>query len=300
MQRACLFFLFLFAASSASFAQELNCSVKINIQKLQTADPRIFETQEQAMAEFMNNTKWTEDVFEPQERIQCNILLTLQEELSPTSFRAELSIQSSRPVFGTNYETAVFNHIDNELVFTYEQYQPLIFSRNSYNNNLSSVLSFYAFVILGLDYDSFSLYGGEPYFLNAQELINTIPQSVAGQGWSPSGSNVNRNRFWIVENLLSPRVRPMREAMYAYHRLALDIMYQDVAKGRAIMSDALENVLKVNQTYPNSVAIMMFVNAKSQEVIEIFKLGTPREKEQAVRVMSRIDGSNAGRYRVLN
>lgn len=299
MQRAFAFLFFLFTCKVA-FAQELNCSVKVNVQKLQTADPRIFETLEQAITEFMNNTKWTEDVYEPQERIQCNILLTLQEELSPTQFRAELSIQSSRPIFGSNYETALLNHIDNEFVFTYEQYQPLIFSRNSYNNNLSSILSYYAFIILGMDYDSFSLYGGEPYFQNAQEIVNTIPGPAAGPGWESSDANFNRNRFWIVENFLSPRVRPLREAMYAYHRLALDIMHRDVAKGRAIMSDALENILKVNQTYPNSVAVFMFVNAKSQEVIEIFKMGTPKEKEQAVRVMSRIDGTNAGRYRVLN
>lgn len=298
MQRAC-FLLFFLISWTGAFAQELNCTVKINVQKLQTADPRIFETLEQAMAEFMNNTKWTEDIFDPQERIKCNLLLTLQEELSPTSFRAELAIQSSRPVYGSNYETVLLNHIDNEIIFTYEQYQPLIYSRNSYTNNLSSVLSFYAFAILGLDYDSFSLYGGETYFQNAQEIINTVPPS-AGPGWAPTSSDVNRNRFWVAENFLSPRVRPLREAMYAYHRLALDIMYRDVAKGRAIMGDAMENVLKVNQTYPNAVSVIIFVNAKSQEVMEIFKLGTPKEKEQAVRVMSRIDGANAGRYRVLN
>lgn len=299
MQRAAVLLFFLFSWSGV-FSQELDCTVKINIQKLQTADPRIFETLEQAISEFMNNTKWSEDVFDPQERIKCNLLLTLQEELSPTSFRAELAVQSSRPVFGSSYETVLLNHIDNEIIFTYEQYQPLIFSRNSYNNNLSSVLSFYAFVILGLDYDSFSLYGGEQYFQSAQEVVNTVPQAAAGPGWSPTGSDVNRNRFWVVENYLSPRVRPMREAMYAYHRLALDIMYQDVAKGRGIMADAMENILKVNQTYPNSVAVIIFINAKNQEVMEIFKMGTPKEKEQAVRVMSRIDGANASRYRILN
>lgn len=281
-------------------AQELNFTVRVNVQKLQTADPRIFESLEQAMAEFLNNTKWTEDVFETNERIQCNLLLTLQEELSPTSFKADIAIQASRPVFGSTYETAILNHIDREVTFTYEQYQPLIFSRNAFNNNLSSVLSFYAYIILGLDYDSFSLYGGEPYFLIAQDIINTVPQSVANS--SPGWRSVdgNRNRFWMAENLLSPRVRPLREAMYTYHRLALDIMYNDVAKGRVIMAEALENVLKVNQTYPNSMAIQMFINTKSQEVMEIFKLGTPKEKEQVVRVMSRIDATNASRYRALN
>lgn len=299
MKRMILFFTLL-AICSTGFSQEVNFTVKINVQKLQTADPRIFETLEQAVAEFLNSTKWTEDIFEVNERINCNLLITLQEELSPTSFKADMAVQASRPVYGSNYETVLLNHIDRDVVFTYEQYQPLQYSKNSFNDNLSSILAFYTYVILGLDYDSFALYGGEPYFLAAQDIVNTIPQGIASS--SPGWRSVdgNRNRFWIVENMLSPRIRPFREAMYTYHRLALDIMHENVAKGRSIMSESLESVLKVNQTYPNSMAIQMFINTKSQEVMEIFKLGTPAEKEQVVRVMSRIDAANTARYRALN
>lgn len=282
------------------FGQEVNFTVKVNVQKLQTADPRIFETLEQSVLEFLNSTKWTDDVFERNERINCNLLITLQEELSPTSFKADIAVQSSRPVYGSNYETALFNHIDREVVFTYEQFQPLQYSKNTFNDNLSSVLSFYVYVILGLDYDSFSLYGGEPYFLAAQDIVNTVPQGIAASSPGWRSTDGNRNRFWIVENMLSPRIRPFREAMYAYHRLALDIMAQDVAKGRALLSESLENVLKTNQAYPNSMAIQMFINAKSQEIMEIFKLGSAQEKEQVVRVMSRIDAANTARYRALN
>lgn len=288
----------LLIASFSSWSQELNVTVKINVQKLQTADPRIFETLEQAVAEFLNNTKWTDDVFDVSERINCNLLITLQKELSPTSFSADLAVQASRPVYGSNYETALFNHIDRDVVFTYEQFQPLQYSKNSFNDNLSSVLAFYAFTILGLDYDSFGLYGGEPYFLAAQDIVNTVPQSGEYSGWRSTEGN--RNRFWIAENMLSPRMRLLRQAMYAYHRQALDIMHEDVAKGRSIMAEALENVLKVNQTYPNSMAIQMFINAKSQELMEIFKMGTGPEKEQVIRVMSRIDAANTAKYRALN
>lgn len=295
-----LFLSFLLAYTFSSFAQELNVTVKINVQKLQTADPRIFETLEQAIAEFMNNTKWTEDVFDVSERINCNLLITLQKETSPTSFSADLAIQASRPVYGSSYETALFNHIDRDVSFTYEQFQPLQYSKNAFNDNLSAVLSFYAFTILGLDYDSFGLYGGEPYFLAAQDIVNTVPQSGEYSGWRPAEGQGNRNRFWIAENMLSPRIRLLRQAMYTYHRQALDIMHQDAAKGRSLMSEALENVLKVNQTYPNSVAIQMFINAKSQELMEIFKLGTGPEKEQVIRVMSRIDAANTAKYRALN
>lgn len=277
-------------------AQELNFTVKINTQKLQTVDPRVFETLEQTMVEFLNSTKWTEDVFELPERITGNILLTIQEELSATSFKADLAIQTTRPVFGTGtYETPLFNHIDRDISFTYEQFQPLQFSRNAYNDNLSAVLSYYVYLVLGLDYDSFSQYGGDPYFQLAQDIVNNVPSNAGGTGWRASENS--RNRFWLIENFLSPRVRPYREAVYIYHRLGLDAMYQDVAKGRSLIAESLKNVEKVNQAYPNSIVMQTFINTKSQELIELFKRGTTAEKDLFVRVMSRIDAPNANLYR---
>jgi hypothetical protein len=283
----------------AGISQELNCSVRVNAQKLQTVDPAVFETLEQTITEFMNNTKWTDDIFNTQERIDCNILLTIQEELSPTSFKADLAIQASRPVYNSNYITATINHVDKDVTFEYEQYQPVLFSRNTFNDNLSAILSFYAYVILGFDYDSFSLYGGEPYFQIAQEIINTVPSSASAtyKGWRSIDGN--RNRFWIVENLLSPRVRPLRQTWYEFHRHGLDVMAQDPAAGRAVIAKSLEEVLKVNQSYPNSMIVQMFNNTKSQEIVEIFKGGTQSEKQQVIQVMSRIDATNAGEYRSI-
>lgn len=282
---------------NANFAQELNCNVRINVQKLQTADPRVFETLEQAMTEFLNNQKWTSDYFDTKERINCNFLLTIQEERSPTSFKADLAIQASRPVYGSDYETSILNHIDKDVTFVYEQFQPLQFSINGFNDNLSAVLSFYVYLIIGLDYDSFELYGGEPYLQTAQEIVNNIPQNVAAVnlGWRSLDSD--RNRFWIVENLLSPRVRPYRKAMYQYHRLALDVMSNDVDAGRSIMTSAIEEIGKVNQAYPNSMIVQMFANAKSDEVIEIYKRGNRSEQDKFVNLMSKIDPTNASNYR---
>ena len=218
-----LFLLILLFPVRHILAQELNCSVKVNAQKRQLVDPKVYETLEQTIREFMNSTKWTDDFFQTEERINCNILLTIQEELSATSFSADLAIQASRPVFNSDYETAILNHIDKEVTFSYEEFQPLIFSRNTYNDNLSAVLSFYAYVILGLDYDSFSLFGGEPYLQAAQEIINNVPSSAAAanKGWRSVDGN--RNRFWIAENLLSPRIREFRETWYQYHRHGLDM-----------------------------------------------------------------------------
>ena len=284
---------------SGLHGQELNFTVKINTQKLQTVDPKVFETLESTIREFLNSTKWTDDVFEPEEQINCNIQLTIQEERSATSFKADLAISASRPVFGSSYETALLNHIDKDVTFVYEQYQPLQYSRNAYNDNLSQVLSFYVYIILGMDYDSFSLLGGEPYFQTSQDIVNSVPQNAAAANPGWQSIEGNRNRFWMIENILSARTRLYREAMYNYHRQALDIMADDVATGRAIMLEALEDVGKVNQTYPNSMIVQMFNNAKSQEIIEIFKGGDRTQQDRLIRLMSRIDASNSSKYRSI-
>jgi len=277
-------------------AQELNFTVKINTQKLQTVDPKVFLTLEQSIAEFLNTTRWTDGNYQLFERIRGNLLLTIQEELSTTSFKAELAIQASRPVFGAGtYATPLINHIDKDFVFSYEQFQPIRFSKNSFVDNLSGVLSFYAYVILGLDGDTFSLNGGNTAFQNALDIVSNAPQGN-GTGW---GSDGNRNRFWLLENIQSPRCRPFREAMYIYHRLGLDVMHQDVAKARVIMTEALTNMEKVNSNYPNAMITQLFVATKALELTEIFKMGTPEEKDIFSRVLMRIDAPNADRYRAI-
>ncbi len=281
------------------WAQELNATVKINIQKLQTVDPRVFETLEQSVREFLSSQKWTDDVYEQEERINCNILLTIQEERSPTEFKAELAIQASRPIYNSSEETVLFNHIDRDVTFSYEQFQPLIFSRNSYNDNLSHVLSFYAYVILGMDYDSFAPFGGDRYFQVAQEILNNVPQNAAAANPGWRSLDGNRNRFWMIENILSPRVRPFRQAMYDYHRQALDVMADDVAKGREVIVEALAKIAEVNQAYPNSMIVQMFNNTKSQEIVEIFKRGTLAEQDKVIQIMSRIDPANSSKYQAI-
>lgn len=280
-------------------AQELNATVRINTQKLQSADPKVFETLESTVREFLNTQKWTEDVFENEERINANFLITIQEELSPTSFKADIALQASRPVYGSDYETPLINHIDKGVTFFYEQFQPLQFSQNVYNDNLSSVLAFHSYIILGLDYDSYSPFGGEPYFQAAQDILNNVPQAAAAANPGWRSLDGNRNRFWLIENLLSPRVRPLRQAWYDYHRQGLDVSAADVATGRAIIAAALEQIRDVDQAYPNSMVIQVFTDTKSQEILEIFKRGTPQEQNTVVQVMTRIDASNAAEYRAI-
>jgi hypothetical protein len=282
-------------------AQELNATVKVNTQKVLTADPRIFATLEQTIKEFMNNQKWTNDVFETDERIKCNFLLTITDQAPDNQnyFVAELTIQATRPTYGSNYETVFINTSDKNINFTYEQFQPLIYSKSAFNDNLSSILSFYAYLILGMDYDSFSPLGGEPYFQQAQDVINNLPSNLAQRdaGWNSLANN--RNRFWIAENLLSPRVKPFRQAMYEYHRQGLDVMSVDLAKGRQTIANALQKVGEVQQAYPNSAILQLFNNTKSAELIEIFKRGTSAEQDQIINVMTRVDPAGSSRYRAI-
>ncbi|MEM9823492.1 MAG: DUF4835 family protein [Bacteroidota bacterium] len=285
--------------STFIWAQEMEFQVNINTPKLQTADPKVFEDLENAMQAFLNNTKWTEDAFETQERIKCNIQLNIRDEISPTEFSADMQIQAVRPVYNSNYESIILSHQDKDVQFTYEQFQPLEYSRNTYRDNLTAVLSFYVYFILGLDYDTFSPFGGENYFQVAQEIVTIVPPGAAARfrGWRAVDSN--RNRYWMVESVLNPRVRPFRQGMYDYHRLGLDNMHDDPESSKVIMVQVLEQIGKVDRAYPNSMILQMFSNAKTNEVIDIFKVAQSNQKSTVRRVMTKIDATNAAKYRSL-
>lgn len=295
-----LFFsiLFLFLGSTFLPAQELRVNCRVNAQKAQ-ADPQVFKSMETAIEEFMNNQKWTEDVYEENERIDINIQMTIVEEISSTTFRADMGIQAVRPVYGTDYETPLLTHLDKNIAFTFEQFQPLDFTENNFRDNLTHVLSFYAYTILGLDYDSFSPFGGEIHFQKAQNIINTFPQNLSGSftGWTSREGN--RNRYWLLENILNPSVRPFREAMYNYHRQGLDIMADDVDAGKAVLMQVLETVSQVNKKYLNAMILQVFANTKSQELIEIFKVAARTQKSRVYSIMSKIDAANANKYRAI-
>ncbi len=279
-------------------AQEFRVTCRVNSQKAQ-ADPQVFKSLETAIEEFMNSQKWTDDIYNDNERIKVNIQLTISEEMSPTSFRTELGIQAVRPVFGTDYETPILTHLDKSVNFTFEQFQPLNFVENGFRDNLTHVLSFYAYMILGLDYDTFAPYGGEPHFQKAQNIMNIFPQNFASvfPGWTSREGN--RNRYWMLESTLNPSVRPYREAMYNYHRQGLDIMQEDVDAGKAVLMQVLETVSQVNKAYLNAMVLQMFATTKSEEIIEIFKVSARNQKSRVYSIMSKIDAANANKYRAI-
>ncbi len=278
-------------------AQELEVSVTMNTPKLQTADPKVFETLRQSIEEFINNQKWTNDEYEQEERIKFNLIMTITIEIDANTFGAELLLQSTRPVFGSTYETPLFKHLDKNITFSYQQYQPLEYSQTSYINELSSILAFYANVVIGMDYDSFSPFGGDIYFEKAQDIINQVPPGIASsvKGWRSVDGN--RNRYWLIENLLTPRVRPFRQSYYDYHRQGLDLMHENPTTGRAVMTQALSTLMSVNQSYPNSMIMQVFANTKADEIIEIYKGAFPDEKSQIIKVMVKVDPSKASNYR---
>lgn len=281
-------------------AQELNFNVTVNVPKIQTVDPQVFRSLETAVQEFMNNTKWTNDEFQVDERIRGSIIINITEEMSATRFSAEMAIQSVRPIYGSNQETPMLNFQDNQVWFDYEQFQPLVFSQNAFNDNLTALLAFYAYIIIGLDYDSFSPNGGEPHYQQAQQIVNLIPPSIANispKGWRAQDGN--RNRFWIIENILSPRARNFRQAMYEYHRQGLDLMYENSTAGRAIVLEALNSINELKRTYPTAMILQMFSDAKSGEIIEIFKPAPSTQKNKLIQLMTRVDGSRAAQYRAI-
>jgi len=283
------------AVSLSLHAQELKINVQVSAPKLKLADARVFKTMERSISEFFNNNKWTDLDFESEERIEGNLLITITEEYSATSFLADFSIQGIRPVYNSNYTTLLFNHVDKDLKINYEELQAIEVSNGVYIDELSSLLSFYAYFIIGLDFDSFSSLGGEEYFQLAENVLNAVPSSsINSSTWTASGKKTNR--YWLLENIMNPKYRPFRQSMYEYHRMGLDVMSDDVDRGKAVIVSCLKEIDKVNQSYPHSIFLRGFLDSKRIELIEIFKGGSRGQKNTVYNLMSRLDPSQISTY----
>jgi hypothetical protein len=298
-----LFFLLLLGLLSAGVGAqgELNCTVRVSTPQLQNVDRKVFDNLEVSLRDFLNNTKWTKDNFEPDERIRCNFILTIKTEIDNTTFDAELAVQSVRPVYGSGYDTPMLSHLDKEFIFSYDLNQPIEFLPDvADNQNLAAVFAFYAYIILGMDYDSFSPFGGDQHFLTAQQIVTNIQNSNnKSSGWRPADGGKNRNRYWIVENLLNPRIKPFRAAMYNYHRKGLDLFSTDPEKGKAAILQCLEEVDKVSTAYINSMIVQMFANSKRDEIVEMWKVGSKPQKDRIFQIMVKIDPANTQRYKEM-
>jgi hypothetical protein len=289
-------FLLLFIGNSS--AQELTCQVQVLSPQIQgTNEKRIFENLQKAIFEFMNNTKWTNDVFSTEERIVCTMVLTVQEKIGTDQYKGNLSIISQRPVYKSSYpQCNLINYNDPDVQFTYIEFQPLDFSMNNHISNLTSTLAYYAYVILALDYDSFSLNGGTPFWQKAQTIVSNA-QNAPEKGWRSAEST--KNRYWMVDNMLHPMFAPMRECMYKYHRLGFDVMYNDVSGGRAAVMEALLGLEKIHEQRSLSWPMQLFFNAKKDEIVKLFSGGLVEEKSKIVPVLQRIDPGNGIHYQKI-
>lgn len=289
-----LFVLFLAFSALTGAAQELNCKVQVVAPQIQgTTEKRILENLQKDIFEFMNNRKWTNDVFAPEERIECTIFINVSDKVSNDEYKGSIQIQASRPVYKSSYSSLLFNYNDNDFQFKYVELQALDFSLQQNMGNLTSVLGFYAYMILGLDYDSYSLNGGTQWFQKCQTIVANA-QTAPERGWKSYEGT--QNRYWLIENTLNVQFAPMRECSYKYHRLGFDIMHQDVNTGRAAVLDALLLLKKVHQAKPLSFNMQIFFNAKADECVKLFSGGMPDEKSKAVTLLSEINPANVGKY----
>jgi len=295
--RYLLFFLitFSFVATRLS-AQELNLDVRINTPTLKLADPKVFTTLETAIKEYMNNTSWTDDEFDALEKIEGSFQINIKDDISTNTFVADFYITASRPVFGSNYYSTLLNHVDRSVTFSYEEYAPIYNNTNSFTDNLSAILTYYAYVIIGFDYDSFAPFGGDEYFQIASNIVASIPPNVSSSDKAWVSLNSQRNRYWLVENVLNPRVRPYRRAYYEYHRQGLDVMNNDVEKAKLVMLASLKTIGDVNKSYPDSMILQMFTDSKKQEVLDIFVPSTRGDRLKVYDIMTNLSPSQISEF----
>ena len=278
-------------------AQELNCTVSINADLRQTQERQIFTEMETAIQAFLNNTKWTDDEFEENEKIKCDILITLGKGSSITNFGAIAQIKSLRPIYGTGYDSPILNFFDNNWSFTYAPSQPLIFAENSYSTELTSLLAYYAYLVIALDYDTFSEKGGQPYYERALNIMNNA-QTGGGAGWNGIGGDI-RDRYWLVTNLRSPQFEQYRLSLYNYHRKALDFLVEKPEEAREIALESLEKIQTVRNQQPTSVTLNAFFDAKFMELTNLFLQANPDTRAKASELLIQLDPTNSGIYRKL-
>lgn len=294
---ASIFFLLL---SLHFVSQELNCQVSVIIDakvEVSSVEKEVIEQMKQSVTDLMNTTTWTKDNFKAEERINCVLQIQIKTIPSLGNYTGFIQVQSSRPAFNSNYNSLLFNFQDDNLIFSFSRNAPLLFSANQYRDNLSSILAFYAYFIIGMDYDSYSLKGGSPYFLEAQQVV-TNAQASNTLGWR-SGEPGKKNRFWLVDNMMQPMYEPLRECNYLYHRKGIDRLYDTKIEAKKEMFSALSKLSPVVLTRPNNVSILNFLNSKIQEFKNVMSDSEVKEKTEFVNLLKKLDSSNSTLYNTI-
>ena len=276
-------------------AQEFNIDVTVSSARVEGTDQRAYESLKEAIINFMNNRIWTNVKFEPQERIEGAMVINITKK-EGNIIEAELNIALRRPTFKTNYSTPLFNHIDNDFMFEYVESQPLDFAENIYTSNLTSTLAFYAYYALGLYFDSFGLYGGDPFFKITEQIV-TSAQSANESGWKAFDDR--ENRYWLNENMVNNAYKPIRQYMYEYHRLGLDKMSTKQDEGKAAITKSLEYLKQAYKERPNLFFLQILNDTKRNEWKSIYSEGSQQDKTKAINIFREIDPAHASEYEEL-
>ena len=276
--------LFTYICSFQVTSQELNAQVIVNSDLVNQTNQQIFKTLERTLKEFINTQVWTDEVFLNQEKITCSFVFNLS-AYSNDQFEATLQVQSERPVYQTNYDSPVLNFLDKDITFSYQEFQPLFFNESSFESNLISLISFYAYVIIGLDADTFLQNGGNRYFEKARQVVN-LAQSSLRKGWKP-GDGL-RNRFWLIDSLRSNTFKEYRQTMYNYHRSGLDKMTNDPIAGKKALMLSIQDLEPLFQRRPNAFLLQLFFDAKVEEIVNLFKEGPKIDFKKTEGVLKKI------------
>ena len=285
-------------------AQEIQARLTVMASKVSTkVDKKIFNSLQTTLTNFINGRKWTRDVFQTNEKIQCNFLLNIDQELGNNMYKAKLTVQAARPIFSSTYESPIINFIDDEVAFRWIEFQPVEFNENRVQGNdpgaanLPAVIAYYINIILGFDYGSFSLRGGDEYFKKAWNIVNNAPESGDISGWKSLDGL--RNRYWLAENLNNNRFALMHDAVYSYYRSGMDLFYENEDEARSGIMNCLNFLNTVNGENPNSMILQFFFQGKSAELVKVFSKANPELKSRARELLTKLDISNSTAYKEL-
>lgn len=296
MKKASSLVLFSLLIVISSYAQELNTRVQVTAPQVPNINKRNIDLIQSTIRNYLNNNKWSNESYLPQERIECNLVVTITAWDGNSAYKAEAQIQSSRPIFGTSYNSTLLNLSDKDFDFNYNEGQPIDFSDQNYLTNLSSLLSYYAYTIIGFDKDSFSKLGGNPYFLKAQNILN-IAQVSGNSGWKAYDGL--RNRYWMNENLLNKGFQELRVFIYNYHANTLDQMQESPAKGAKILLGFLPDLKQMDKQKLGSIFPNVYFATKAEEMVDLLSLGNQQDKLQAYNLLDDIDPANISKYELL-
>jgi hypothetical protein len=287
-----------------SSAQEIQARLSVITSKVSTQiDRKIFNTLQTGLTNFVNARKWTNDVFQPSEKIQCSFLLTIEKDLGNNVFEGKMTIQAARPAFNTTYDCPMLNFQDDNIIFKYQEFQPIEFNENRVQGNdplvgnLTAIMAYYVNIILGFDYDSYSLRGGDLYFQKAWNIVNNAPEGREISGWKSFESL--RNRYWLAENMNNNRFALMHDVLYSYYRSGIDVFFENEEAGRSGIINALNFLNTLNTENPNSMVMQLFFQGKANELVKIFSKAGGEQKSRAKELLTRLDVTNATQYKAL-